>query len=303
MNKIGIYYAYWTQNWGADYVPFVEKARSLGFDILEVDSVAHLPDAERNRLKDATRRAGIELTFSTALTPETDIAGEDAQARRRGIAFLQDQARMLQEMGAKQLGGVLSGCWLGHMPAGQSDKRPFLDRSIESMQEVMKVAEDCGVVLTVEVLNRFEQFLLNTAEEARQYVERVGSPHCQIMLDTFHMNIEEDSLGNAFRIAGDRLGHVHIGETNRRVPGRGRVPWCEVFDTLCDLGYQGPIVMEPFVMAGGEVARDIGVWRDLSDGLDLDAEAARGLRFVREQLARAEQRGRSEGVPGDAQLP
>lgn len=287
MNKVGIYYAYWTQNWETHFVPFVEKAKARGFDILEVDSVAHLPKVERKRLRDAALNADIELTFSAALAPAYDIASEEPTVRRQGIAFLQNQARMLRDMEAKQLGGVICGCWLERKALSESEKYLYLDRSVESMQEVMKVVEDCGVVFNVEVVNRYEQFMLNTAEEAVQYVERVGSPNCKILLDTFHMNIEEDSFRGAIKTAGERLGHVHVGETNRKVPGCGRTPWSEIFGTLREIGYSGAIVMEPFLRPGGEVGRDIALYRDLSAGIDLDAEAVRGVRFIRKQLERA----------------
>jgi len=287
MNKIGIYYAYWTHNWDADFVPYVAKVRRLGFDILEVNSgtVTNMPDRERDRLKRAADKAGIELTYCIGLPPRYDIASPDAGVRREGIAFLKRGAEMLRYMGHKQLGGIIYGSWPGKLPFGD-DKRRYLDRSVRSMREVMKVAEDCGVFFNVEVVNRFEQFLLNTAAEAVTYVRRVGSPHCRVLLDTFHLNIEEDSIRDAIVGTGARLGHFHIGETNRRPPGRGRMPWGEVFGALRRIGYTGAITMEPFLMPGGEVGRDISVYRDLRDGLNLDREAGRALRFVRRELAR-----------------
>ena len=155
------------------------------------------------------------------------------------------------------------------------------------MKEVMKVAEDCDVIFNVEAVNRFEQFLMNTAAEAVHYVDRVGSDHCRILLDTFHMNIEEDSFAEAIRTAGGKLGHFHIGETNRRPPGRGRIPWDEVAGALRGIGYTGAVVMEPFLQPGGEVGRDIHVFRDLSKGLDMDEEARRACAFIREKFSRS----------------
>jgi len=139
----------------------------------------------------------------------------------------------------------------------------------------------------VEVVNRFEQYIMNTAAEALEYVQRVGSDHCRMLLDTFHLNIEEDDIGHAIVSTGKHLGHFHIGETNRRAPGRGRMPWREIFTALHRAGYQGAISMEPFLMPGGQVGRDISVFRDLRDGLDLDVEASRALKFVRTKLQSA----------------
>ena len=284
-NPIGIYYAYWTQSWDADFVPYVHKVKSLGFDILEVNAgtVTRMSNGERDRLKNAALEAGIELTYCIGLTKEFDIASADSSVRNAGVAFLQDMARMLKYMGHRQLGGIIYSSWPGKLPVGE-DKRAAVDRSIAGMREAMKVAEECGAYFNVEVVNRFEQYIMNTAAEAVEYVGRVGSPNCRVLLDSFHLNIEEDDIRQAILTAGDKLGHFHIGETNRRAPGRGRMPWDEMFGALREIRYAGAISMEPFLVPGGEVGRDISVYRDLRDGLDLDAEAKRALEFVRQKL-------------------
>ncbi|MEI6166600.1 MAG: sugar phosphate isomerase/epimerase family protein [bacterium] len=287
MNKIGIYYAYWTHNWNADFVPYVAKVKKLGFDVLEVNSgtVANMTVAQQRRLQGAAEAEGIELTSCIGLPKAFDPASADKTTRQRGIAFLKKQSQALAATGIRELGGIVYSYWPGSLPEGETDKRPYWDRSIESMREVMKTAEDCGVTFHMEVVNRFEQYLLNTAEEAVRYVREVGSPNCTVLLDTFHMNIEEDSFAGAIKTAGKYLGHLHIGETNRRAPGRGKIPWAEVFKALKAIKFKGSIVMEPFLMPGGEVGRDIKVFRDLREGLDLDREAARACRFVKGMLA------------------
>jgi D-psicose/D-tagatose/L-ribulose 3-epimerase len=137
------------------------------------------------------------------------------------------------------------------------------------------------VFFNMEVVNRFEQFIMNTADEAVAYIEAVGSPNARVMLDTFHMNIEEDFIDDAIVKTGDRLGHLHIGENNRMPPGYGHIPWTEIGAALRRIHYQGYVVMEPFLMPGGQVGRDIKVFRDLSVGLDLDEEARKALQFMR----------------------
>jgi D-psicose/D-tagatose/L-ribulose 3-epimerase len=287
MNKIGIFYAYWVHDWDADFVPLVSKARKLGFDILEVmpTTVLRMGKAERNRLKEAAAENAIELTYCMGLPQQYDVASPDRKVRAKGIEYLKELAAALVSVGGKALCGILYGWWPTSSSEGEQDKRACLDRSIESMKEVMKVVEDYGFIFNLEVVNRFEQFLLNTAQEAVEYVERVGSSHCKILLDTFHMNIEEDSFSQAIATAGDKLGHFHMGETNRRPPGKGKMPWDEIMGALHTIGYQGPVVMEPFLTSGGPVARDIRVYRDLREGSDLDEEARKALIFVRNKLA------------------
>ena len=164
------------------------------------------------------------------------------------------------------------------------DKEKDTERDIKNMRKLSKVAEDCDVTLGMEVLNRYEGYMMNTCEEALQFIDAVGSSHVKVMLDTFHMNIEEDNMAAAIRLAGDKLGHLHLGEQNRRVPGKGSMPWQEIGQALRDINYQGAAVMEPFVMKGGTVGSEIKVWRDLVPDVTeeiLDRDAKGAVEFVR----------------------
>jgi D-psicose/D-tagatose/L-ribulose 3-epimerase len=183
-------------------------------------------------------------------------------------------------MGGGPLGGITYSNWPATLPEG-ADKQPIVDRSVASVKEAAKIAAGNNVTLVLEVVNRFEQFIMNSCDEALEFVQRVGSPHVKIMLDTFHMNIEEDFIDDAIVKTGDKLGHFHIGENNRMPPGYGHIPWTEISAALRRIHYQGHVVMEPFLMPGGQVGRDIKVFRDLSIGLDLDGEARKALQFMR----------------------
>jgi D-psicose/D-tagatose/L-ribulose 3-epimerase len=283
MNKIGIYYAYWTHDWDADFHPFIDKVADLGFDVLEVNAgtIASMTSEERSALKSHADERNITLSYCIGLPQKYDIASEVKSVRENGISYLRKMAGAMGEMGGGNLGGIIYSYWPGSMPAGETDKRPYVERSVASMKEAIKAAEDNHVFFNMEVVNRFEQFILNTCAEAVAYVDAVGSPNAKVMLDTFHMNIEEDFPGEAILKAGDRLGHFHIGENNRMPPGYGHIPWTEIGAALRKIEYQGYVVMEPFLMPGGEVGRDIKVFRDLSVGLDLDEEARKALLFTR----------------------
>jgi chemotaxis methyl-accepting protein methylase len=149
-----------------------------------------------------------------------------------------------------------------------------------------KAAENCGVLFCVEVVNRLEHYMLNTAEEGVACAKQVGSPNCKLLLDTFHMNIEEESLRGALVETGDLLGHFHLGETNRRPPGTGRMPWPEIFGSLREINYQGAVTMEPFLLPGGEVGRDVSVYRVLPGADNRDEEATRSVQFVRSEMSK-----------------
>jgi D-psicose/D-tagatose/L-ribulose 3-epimerase len=279
-----MHYGYWTQYWGSEPLQFVKRAKKCGFDILEVNApkVARMSDAERDVLKGAIADAGLSLTYSIGMTADMDLVSQDTATRRKGIAFLQQVARAMKQMGGTVLAGINYSSWPRKLLPDE-DKQALTDRAIEGVREAIKAAEDNDVIFCVEVVNRFEQFIMNTAAEGIAFAKRVGSPNCKILLDTFHMNIEEDSLGGSIVEAGNWLGHFHLGETNRRPPGRGRIPWPEIFGALRQINYQGAVVMEPFLLPGGEVGRDISVYRDLLGSADLDEEAARSVQFVRSE--------------------
>jgi D-psicose/D-tagatose/L-ribulose 3-epimerase len=283
MNKIGIYYAYWTHDWDADFHPFIDKVAELGFDVLEVNAgtIACMASEERQSLRAHADDKNIILSHCIGLPHRYDIASENEAVRENGIAYLDKIAEAIGEMGGGNLSGIIYSSWPATMPEGETDKRPYVERSVASMKKAIQAAEDNNVIFNMEVVNRFEQFLMNTCDEAVAYVEAVDSPNAKILLDTFHMNIEEDFVGEAIQKAGDKLGHLHIGENNRMPPGYGHIPWTEVGAALRKINYQGYVVMEPFLMPGGEVGRDIKVFRDMSVDLELDDEARKALMFIR----------------------
>jgi len=282
-NKVGIYYAYWTQDWNADFVPYARKARELGFDVLEVNAgtLALMGGEERRRLKEAAANAGMSMSCCIGLPPASDLASSEPSIRSAGIRHLNRIAEAMKACGIDRLTGIIYSSWPGILEGRGASRQQAWEWSVASMKEAIRKAEDLGLAYNVEVVNRFEQFLLNTAADAVAYTTAVGSPNLKILLDTYHMNIEEDSIAAAVRTAGARLGHLHIGENNRKPPGHGHIPWNELGGALRSIGYQGWVVMEPFLVPGGEVGRDIKVHQRLLPGADLDDEARKACTFTR----------------------
>ena len=290
--KQGIYFAYWEKEWFADYKKYIDKMAKLGFDILEISCGAlketYTTDQQLSELRKYAENKNIILTagYGPALTE--NLGSTDPEIQKNAIAFFTKTIQDLEKLGIKTFGGGLYSYW----PVDYTkpiDKAGDLERSIKNMKEIAKVAEACDVTLGMEVLNRFEGYLLNTCDEAIAYVDAVGSSHVKVMLDTFHMNIEEDNIGAAIRKAGDKLGHLHIGERNRQVPGKGTMPWDEIGQALRDIHYDGTVVMEPFVTPGGTVGSNIKIWRDMvSDTSEekLDEDAKNSLQFVKHVFER-----------------
>lgn len=284
----GIYYAYWEKEWGADYLYYVEKVAKLGFDILELGAKP-LPDySEKDiaELRACAEANGIELTAGYGPAADQNIGSSDPAIRENALRWFTRLFQVMDKLNIRLLGGALYSYW----PVDYSkpvDKAGDWARSVEGMKKMGAAAAEYGITLGMEVLNRFENHILNSAEEGVAFVKEVGLDNVKVMLDTFHMNIEEENIGKAIRTAGPLLGHFHTGECNRMVPGKGRTPWREIGEALRDIGYDGTVVMEPFVRMGGQVGSDIKVWRDISRGATeemLDRDAREALRFQRYML-------------------
>ena len=283
--KYGIYFAYWEKEWDADYIKYMKKAKSLGFDILEIScaALAHASLHDLDQLKSAASEYDIELTAGYGPSPSENLGSPDPEIVKHGLTFYQDILQKLEYLNIHIPGGGIYSYW----PVDYSkpvDKEGDWLRSVENVRKVGYIAGECGVDYCLEVLNRFEGYLLNTAWEAKKFVREVDIPSVKIMLDTFHMNIEEDSIPQAIHTAGELLGHFHVGENNRRVPGKGSLPWHTIGCALRDIGYDKAVVMEPFVMNGGRIGQDIRLWRDLSQRGNeetLDQDAAGSLSFLR----------------------
>lgn len=284
--KYGIYYAYWEKEWGGNFVPYTEKCARLGFDILEVACGAFDREDDRffRELAAAAKANGLRLTGGYGPRKGHDLAGTDPAQVEAAFRFYADMFRKMELAGIDRLGGALYSYWPAQCTP-ETDKAADTDRSVARMQRLADLAADHGITLCMEALNRFEGYMINTADECLAYVRAVNRPNVKVMLDTFHMNIEEDSLTDAIRKSGLLLGHFHVGEANRRCPGpNGRFDWAAIGRALRSIGYAGGVVMEPFVRMGGQVGRDVSLWRDLSGGASneqLDQDAATSLTWLR----------------------
>ena len=285
--KYGIYYPYWLTEWDPDCIPFVKKVKELGFDILEVPThgFLSLDDEYMVRLKELSEQEGIKLTGGYGPDKAHDISSSDPKIVKAAFEKYEAIFKKMKLAGIRKLGGGLYSYW----PVDYTkpiDKAGDLARSIENMRTLADMAAEYDITLGMEVLNRFEGYLLNLCEEAVDYVEKVGRPNVRIMLDVFHMNIEEDSFSEAIRMAGGLLGHLHLGEANRRPPhAGGRIPWAEIGEALHGIGEDGDVVMEPFVRQGGTIGREIRIWHDPMKGAPesrLDTDAAASVKFLRD---------------------
>ena len=169
MNKIGVHFGYFNRDWNTDFIKRIEQVKKIGLDILEVAPapLLALTKFQRDEIAAAAKANDIELTFSVGLSANQDLASEDEEIRKNGIKFTTDTFQIMSEMGGKTYSGVDIAAWNKTFMEGITDKSATWERSISAVKEIMKVAEDKGITFAVEVVNRYESSLVNTAEVCR----------------------------------------------------------------------------------------------------------------------------------------
>jgi D-psicose/D-tagatose/L-ribulose 3-epimerase len=214
----------------------VQRLQVLGFDGVEL-----MGDLSLYRPAEAGRTLAAYGLQVLSLTPaDVDLPHPDAQVRQQALDYyykLLDFAAALD----RPLVGC-HGC-VGRIRAISSQAKEY-ELFVEGVRQVAERARPMGLRLAIEVLNRYEAHLLNTAAQALEFVADVGADNVGLLLDAYHMNIEEADPAAALRQAGDHLYLYHVADSNRQAVGRGHTDFPAQIRALRDAGFTGPIVIE-----------------------------------------------------------
>ncbi len=284
MNQIGASTWIWTSPFSDTDLGLVARAKEFGFDVLEL-AVEDPALISGDVVREAGEREGVGFTVCGAFGPDRDLSHDDEGVRKVGIDYVKQCVDLAAAIGAPHVVGPLySAVGTTRMlePAEREAQRVL---AVESLKVVADYAATRDVRLAIEPLNRFETDLVNTAQQVLELLDRVAAENVGVLLDTFHMNIDEKSLGDAIRLVGERLLQLHTCENDRGTPGTGHVPWGEVFDAVTDIGFTGPLVIESFTPELKEIAKAVSLWRPLD--APSDELARNGARFLRESLTPA----------------
>jgi len=278
--KFGINTLLWTASFDRQHLDLIPKARAGGFDAIEVARFDFngFPAAEVRR---TAEKEGMGTVFCSALTGRQSLVSDDPEIRRQTREFIKDGIRVTAEIGAKTFIGPYCSA-VGYLP-GRRRTEDEWKRCVEELRGLVPTLREHGVTIALEPLNRFETYFLNTAADATRLCDEVGDEHVGILGDTFHFNIEEKSIPNAYRTCGRHLKHVHTCENDRGIPGSGHIDWSGVFKALRELKYDGYVSIESFGSAIKEIAAAACIWRDLAPSSD--AIAFEGVAFLKRTAA------------------
>ena len=272
----------WAESFGPEEFPVLARVKAAGLDGVEIPLFHPAGFAARD-VRRALEEAGLECTACTVMPRGRSLASPDPQERDRGRQHLRECLSAAAEVGAGLLVGPM------YSPVGDfTGQRRTPDewqRVVESWQELADTVQASGVAVAMEPLNRFETYFLNTVADAALLCDQIGHPRIGILVDTFHANIEEKSVGAALRQAGRHLKHVHTCENDRGTPGTGNIHWPEFFAALQAVRYDGWLTIESFGFRLGEIAAAASIWRDLAP--TPESIAFEGVKFLRANVAKA----------------
>lgn len=276
--KYGAHSLMWTAEFTEKDLGLFDKLKKMGFDGLEIYvNINNIESLPRQKIKEKMEQTGMECTISTGLDKSQNIISPDEEKRKRGVTYLKQAVDLAVDLGTDIVSGVLYASW-GEF-TGKMRTQEEWEYCKESLSQAAEYAKKKNVILALEPINRYETYFLNTAEDARKLVEEINHPNVKIHLDTYHLNIEEESFYRAIKIAGEYLYHFHVCENNRGIPGTGHVPWDEVYKALKEINYTRWAIVESFVPAIEEIARMTAIWRKLAPSADAIAEE--GLKFLK----------------------
>jgi D-psicose/D-tagatose/L-ribulose 3-epimerase len=259
--KIGFNMFLWGPATTTAHRSIFEALKTVGYDGVEIPVIA-------GRLEDYRTVAallddiGLERTTLTVLPHGANPIAESPAERQKGVDHLRWALDCSAAMGSKLLAGPI------HQTLGEFTGLPPSEIEIERACAFHRAAGDhaaaLGIRVAIEAMNRFEAHLINTMAQLVAYLDRVAHPAVTGMYDTFHANIEEldppATIAPSFR----HIGHVHISENDRGVPGRGHVPWKATFEALKRGGYDGWLTIEAFGRASPDFAAKTRVWREFA---------------------------------------
>jgi len=279
--KLGINTFLFTSPFTNKSTGMFRKFKAWGFDGVEI-AVENPADIDPVFIKKELDRHGLVCTSVCAcFPPSRDLRGTPAQ-QRATVVYMKRLVDIAGVLGTDIVMGPLYSATgrAGAVPAAEYQQQWRTVRG--HLKTICAYAQAQGKVVCMEPLNRFETDFLNTVEQGLRMIREVKSPALKLLLDTFHMNIEEKNPAASIRRAGRHVGHIHASASDRGTPGNDNVDWPEIAKALKAIRYKGAVVIESFTQDVKVIARAAAIWRKIEPRRD--DIASKGLLFLKKTL-------------------
>lgn len=277
--QFGISTWVWTSPFNTESIGLFPKIKQLGYDVVEIP--VEDPDIiDGQEVKEALDKHNLEAVVCGAFGPNRDFTHDDPAVHQQCFNYMDALMDFCTLWDIDFVAGPMYSAVGKARMVSPDQKKKEWERAVTNLRKLCERAADRGLELAIEPLNRFESDLINTTGQAKQLVNDINHPAAKIMVDGFHMSIEEKSMEDAIRTAGDQLIHVQTSENYRGTPGTGQTDWESFRKGLEAIDYQGIVSIESFTSDNQELADAVCIWRPLAT--DQDEMAENGLNFLKQ---------------------
>lgn len=258
------------------------KIASMGFDVVEI-AVEDPALIDIKRVKEGLHRYNLKAGICGAFGPSRDLTHEDKSVHQNCLSYIEACFDICRELDVPFFGGPMySAVGKARMLPPDLRKAEW-ELAVKNLRIACAMASERGLQIALEPLNRFESDLVNTTEDVRRLVRDIDHPAAKIMLDGFHMNIEERDVEQAIISAGSDLVHLQVAENYRGTPGTGQTRWDAYKRGLEAIAYNGTVTIESFTPDNKELAGAVCFWHPMADSQD--GFASEGLRFLKDWVS------------------
>ncbi|HEX6224664.1 MAG TPA: sugar phosphate isomerase/epimerase [Chryseolinea sp.] len=271
----------WTSPFTTDTVSLFPKIKSMGFDAVEIP-VEYPEKISGSKVQEALKANDLTPIVCGAFGPSRDLTHDDPAVHETCFTYIRQCLDLCNAWNAKFLAGPMySAVGKARMVAPEQKKLEW-DRAVTNLHKVSRLAGERALEIALEPLNRFESDLINTAEDVMRLIRDINHPSAKVLLDGFHMAIEEPDLEKAITSVGNKLIHVQVSENYRGTPGTGQTPWNSFKTGLAKINYEGAVSIESFTPEIKELAGAVCIWKNLAPSQD--GFASEGLKFLKKLL-------------------
>lgn len=257
-NKIGMNLLLWGTEINESLFPTLEQIKNAGYDGVEIP----IFDTNPNHWKSWSKKLdelNLDRVAVTINGPEYNQISTDPVSRKRTLERNKQALECASVLGSTLLTGPFhSALGVFSGTKGNDDEKKWAKENLYNLSEY---ANNLGITLGLEYLNRFESYLVSCTDELIALVDAINHPACKMMFDTFHANIEEKNMAEAIEKMGDKLVHVQLSENDRATLGQGHINFPEILQTLSKINYQGMISIEAF----STKLSAANIWRKMFD--------------------------------------